>query len=989
MKFITDFHIHSKYSRATSQSLTPENLDLWAAIKGIQVMGTGDAVHPGWSAELRDKLEGAGNGLYRLRPDARILKPGLPIPARSRDTFFLLTTEISTIYKKDGAVRKVHHLCVLPDFDALEKFQTRLGRIGNIASDGRPILGLDSQHLLEILLECSPDAYLIPAHIWTPWFSVLGSKSGFDRIEDCYGDLTEHVFALETGLSSDPTMNRMCSFLDSFRLVSNSDAHSLEKLGREANIFDTALSYHGILNALKYDRGFLGTIEFFPNEGKYHYDGHRDCKVCWDPAQTLKHQGICPVCSRPVTVGVMNRVAQLADRKMGAHTPHQQTFTSITPLADLIAEILGTSTTSRKVQTEYFRLIERIGSEFYILLDATADELTSRASDIFAEGIRRLRAGHVHLKHGYDGEFGRITVFTAGELKRIGKHAIAFEAAKPAAPLAQTGSLFDIDGFQTQLREQAEQKPIPAPTPEQVFNDGQQRAIQHTGGPCLVVAGPGSGKTYVLTQRIAHLVTAGNIPADRILAMTFSNKAAEEIQHRLIQLLPNQALTIQTFHAFGLAILKTHAPLLGRTSEFSLMDPEVRQSLDDTLNADQLQAYKQQHNCFDLDDLITQPLFIFNNHPEVLHHYREKFTHIFVDEFQDLNDDQYAMLCLLSASGRTPIFAIGDPDQAIYGFRGANANLTDAFRNDFPLHTEITLPYSYRCPAPVLNTASLVLDHPQRINSLHREGEPVHLRQYQADTSEARDIAATIEKLMGGVSSYSLNSGNSDGQAELTSFAEVAILCRSHFMFAPIERALGKRGIPVQVIGQTPFYRQEPLKTFLTEFSQTLQDQYLSERLPTLLDIRLRELTLPEIQKKMIIDMSRPFADQPVEFFRSLQLRSGIDLYDPRAEAVTLMTLHAAKGLEFDTIFIPGLENKLLPFELFGALTSDALAEEARLLYVGMTRSKHRLFLSHAGLRQYKSRTLRENKSCLLDRLDAARLIIEKEEPVQYQMNLF
>jgi DNA helicase-2/ATP-dependent DNA helicase PcrA len=338
MRFVADLHIHSHFSISTSRELTPERLEAWARRKGIQVVGTGDATHPGWLSELKESLEPAEEGLYRLRAEAAAASPGAPLPpeyqGRVLPPRFLLSAEVCTIYRRGDRTRKVHHLILLPGLAAAESLQRRLERVGSLVSDGRPVLGLDAQRLLEIVLESCPGSCFIPAHIWTPWFSALGDKSGFDSIEECYGELAGEIYAVETGLSSDPPMNWACSFLDRFALVSNSDAHSPEKLGREANLFDTELSYPAIIAALKTGaiadgsssasagsstpRGFLGTIEFFPQEGKYHYDGHRKCGVRWEPRQTLEKGGLCPVCGKPVTVGVLHRVAQLADRGMDA-----------------------------------------------------------------------------------------------------------------------------------------------------------------------------------------------------------------------------------------------------------------------------------------------------------------------------------------------------------------------------------------------------------------------------------------------------------------------------------------------------------------------------------------------------------------------------------------------------------------------------------------------------------------------------------------------
>jgi DNA helicase-2/ATP-dependent DNA helicase PcrA len=318
VRFHADLHIHSKYSRACSKDCDLEHLSWWARRKGITLVGTGDFTHPAWFEHLRENLVPTEPGLFRLREDLdRDITRRLPPSVAAGDIRFMLSVEISTIYKRDEHTRKVHHLVYVPDFDAAAEFNRRLGRIGNLGSDGRPILGLDSRDLLEITLECGDGAYLVPAHVWTPWFAVLGSKSGFDAIEDCYVDLADHIFALETGLSSDPLMNWRISGLDRYRLVSNSDAHSPPMLGREATVFDTDLDYFAIRRALETGAGHAGSIEFFPEEGKYHVDGHRKCGVRMEPQETREHGGTCPECGKPLTVGVLSRVEELADRPEG------------------------------------------------------------------------------------------------------------------------------------------------------------------------------------------------------------------------------------------------------------------------------------------------------------------------------------------------------------------------------------------------------------------------------------------------------------------------------------------------------------------------------------------------------------------------------------------------------------------------------------------------------------------------------------------------
>ena len=409
MKFVADFHIHSRYSIATSSQLVPEMLDLWGRKKGITIVGTGDAVHPEWCSELKEKLTSAEDGLFSLKK--KYLHPEVQCFNNGIDVRFILTTEISCIYKKDGRVRKVHNIIVAPSFAAIDKIAAQLGKIGNIHSDGRPILGLHSRDLLEIVISADEDAFVIPAHIWTPWFSVLGSKSGFDSIEECYGDLSNYIFAIETGLSSDPPMNWQCSFLDKYSLVSNSDAHSPQNLGREANIFDTPLSYYEVVKALKRkNKGFIGTIEYFPEEGKYHFDGHRKCGICWEPEETRKRNGVCTVCGKAVTVGVSNRIGELANRFLEADRLERRGYYSLTPLKNILSEIHGVGPESKKVSVAYDQIIKKAGTEFAVLLDKTISELML-IDVLLAEGVKRLRNGSISLVPGYDGVFGSVKVF--------------------------------------------------------------------------------------------------------------------------------------------------------------------------------------------------------------------------------------------------------------------------------------------------------------------------------------------------------------------------------------------------------------------------------------------------------------------------------------------------------------------------------------------------------------------------------------------------
>ena len=408
MKMIADLHIHSRFSMATSKEGTPENLDFWARKKGISLIGTGDFTHPVWRKELRERLVPEENGLYRLREEY-VKEESRKFPGEG--TRFVVSGEISSIYKKNGKTRKVHNVILLPSLEAADTMAQRLEKIGNIHSDGRPILGLDSHDLLEMMLDVCPDGILIPAHIWTPHFSVLGAKSGFDSVEECFEELTPYVHALETGLSSDPAMNWRISKLDRYQLVSNSDAHSPSKLGREANLLDIDCSYEGLYQAIQTGKGLEGTVEFFPEEGKYHFDGHRKCGVSLSPVEAERLGGICPVCGKKLTMGVDHRVEQLADREEGFVKKDGKKYESLVPLPEVVAACMGYSTASKKVQGCFEQMMQTLGTEFDILRNVPAEDIKSCAGERIAEGIENVRTGNVKRIPGYDGEYGKIQLF--------------------------------------------------------------------------------------------------------------------------------------------------------------------------------------------------------------------------------------------------------------------------------------------------------------------------------------------------------------------------------------------------------------------------------------------------------------------------------------------------------------------------------------------------------------------------------------------------
>lgn len=406
MRIIADLHIHSRYSRATSPDMNLDTIAMWARLKGIDIVGTGDFTHPRHFASIEERLKEAEHGLYELKDSKE------KNPAR-----FMLSAEVSNIYKQDGKTRKIHCLIFAPSIKTAKKINSVLARLGNIASDGRPIFGFSAKDLLKITLDASEDAMLVPAHAWTPWFSIFGSKSGFDSIEECFGELSPHIRAIETGLSSDQQMNQRLSSLDNITLISNSDAHSPQKLGREANVFDSSMDYREIIDILrkKDKKRFLFTIEFFPEEGKYHYDGHRECGVCMSPEETKKARGICPVCNKGLTVGVLNRVAGLADRPAHFSNPDAIPQKELVPLQEILSESLDCGVASAKIQREYKRLTSIAGSEFRLLLDMPEAELRTIAGDKTAEAVIKVRNGDLKILPGYDGEYGKVKIFNGVE----------------------------------------------------------------------------------------------------------------------------------------------------------------------------------------------------------------------------------------------------------------------------------------------------------------------------------------------------------------------------------------------------------------------------------------------------------------------------------------------------------------------------------------------------------------------------------------------
>jgi len=459
MKFVADLHLHSKYSRAVSQDMVLSKMAEWAKMKGINVLATGDFTHPFWFEQLKNELEETSTGLFRLKTnDKRLMQKNqasdVSQSALDKEVYFLLSCEISSIYSQGGKGRRIHTLVFFPSLKSVEKFNSTLIKKGaNLRSDGRPIVGMPARDLAQIAFEADEKALVIPAHVWTPWFSLFGSMSGFDSVEECFGDMAKYIYGIETGLSSDPAMNWRVEDLDSRAILSFSDAHSLEKMGREATVFEAEeMSYGSIYDAIRllgnWDAGVLGkkessnpetkkpsnrskiafTIEFHPEEGKYHYTGHRDCNFSQNVAQTKKNGDICPVCKRKLTVGVEHRVEDLATRNTKHETRNingvnwnfadgmtRSPFVSLVPLAEIIAEVEGSAIKTKKVFDQYSALVNGIGSEFSVLLKASPDELRQYASAKVVEGIEKVRRGDIKIDPGYDGKFGEVQIWEDGQ----------------------------------------------------------------------------------------------------------------------------------------------------------------------------------------------------------------------------------------------------------------------------------------------------------------------------------------------------------------------------------------------------------------------------------------------------------------------------------------------------------------------------------------------------------------------------------------------
>lgn len=1077
MQYIADIHLHSRFARATSKTLNPENLYRWSLIKGLTVVGTGDFTHPVWFEELRDQLEPAEEGLYQLRSDLRRgIDAELP-PACRGQMRFVLSVEISLIYKKNDKTRKIHHVVTMPSFDAVARLNARLGAIGNLKSDGRPILGLDSRDLVEICLEACDEVLFIPAHIWTPHFAVLGASSGFDTLEECFEDMLPHIFAVETGLSSDPLMNWRLSMLDNYAIVSNSDAHSPQKLAREATCFNTELSFRGMYNALK-DRDparFTGTLEFYPEEGKYHFDGHRKCDICWKPVQTLDADGICPVCGRKLTIGVLHRVEKLADRAEGDRPDVTMPFENLIPLPEIIGSVLQVGPTSKRVQTVYEQMLSTHGAELKILRELPIAEIAKTGDPLIAEGIRRMREGTVHIAPGYDGVYGKIQVFSDEDRALLSGQESLFHipATEPSKEKAENPS-------QYKSTKTAIVKDTPFTLPPSHFtllSPHQQTAVTMHKGPIIVTAGPGTGKTRVLTHRVIDLIQNRGVSPASVMAVTFTNRASTEMWERIVSLSSGGEelvpMRVGTFHRLSLDLLREYAPeRLGAIADRGearavlqevIADIDTEMSVDDALS--QISLCKAQGQKIpDIADTELQTIYTNYQHRlttyglmdfddillvlhdvlcgDILRTVQARFTHILVDEFQDVNAVQYALIQKLAGDG-SGLFIIGDPDQAIYGFRGASAEYFEQLKTDFPETNEVILQHTFRSTPQIISAASSLLGG-RSYDPARENGPNLRAVSTPGETGEGIAIVDEITRMVGGAD---LLQANEEGKRSLDDFA---ILFRTGRQADALETCFLQAGIPYRVVGQKNYLEAASVQHALSFFKCVLRDD-ISSALTTrdiidLLSIpafdpgrearaairrqtqntalsdtvqekwdaameavdRFRNEVSHLSPSELIAKWTEEFAtSDDIDIERLSLLAQGVDsiaeLLDiitlgqdgdfvrrgkiARPEAVTLMTLHASKGLEFPVVFICGVEEGLIPH------AEADIEEEKRLFFVGITRGQDEVILTHARSRRRFGERIAPEISRFVadipeDIIDFVDLRTERRKPAE-QLSLF
>ncbi|MGM0419083.1 MAG: UvrD-helicase domain-containing protein, partial [Thermodesulfobacteriota bacterium] len=1040
-----------------------ENNYISAAKKGINVIATGDFTHPQWFDELEEKLYEVDNsGLFRLKKDIEDnLKQYIPESASS-DIRFMLQSEISSIYKKNGVVRKIHNLLYFPSLESVKKFNSRLDLIGNIKSDGRPILGLDSRDLLEIALETDERAFLVPAHIWTPWFSLFGSKSGFNKLEECFEDLSSEIFALETGLSSDPEMNFLISDLDKYSLISNSDAHSPAKLGREVNIFDCELSFYEIKNALKYKdlKKFKGTFEFFPEEGKYHYDGHRKCNVCLSPGDSLKYKGLCPLCGKPLTLGVLYRIIELSDRTdVDEIKKISAPYYSLVPLTDILSEILGVGPNTKKVKSAYEKITSITGSEFNALWWSEKDELENANIPFLSEAVERVRKKELFINPGYDGEFGKIKIFDENELKKSlvkGQKSFFneqnYEKFKKNKRAEQ-----DISGAKKLFTQKASDNLKQKNNHEKKFNKEQAQAIESDAKNIIVTAGPGTGKTTCLTSRVFHLIENKKSDPEKILALTFTIKAANEMKDRINEKKYQNSPFIGTFHSFALnfsgndqtviidedtkkifikkiiketGINKTPSELL-RYISLKKQSVSFLNQKDSTYPdlIDKYENLKKSHNFSDYDDILLNFYEKLEDN-NFLNTVKKRFDHILIDEYQDINEIQYEIIKKLKDSDKS-IFAIGDPDQSVYGFRGGLKDLEKSFKNDFENLKVFKLRQNYRSSKTITDASFYIIRNfgdkksEDRIYSEITGEKYINIIKSENQNKQSLYIADEIQNLVGGTDHQRMNKLNFK-ESSGYSFEDIAVLCRTKKETDLISLVLEKNSIPHNKINEKNLTEEKAFKKLFSYLKMIVKEPDISDYIlnPFGAKIKTDDLDNPEkcislIQDKLLFfkeniknkklpdiieyiinntDM-KEFADDYNfiikseylvkksnsfeninDFLNYIKLNKISDI-DFSEEKVSIMTIHSAKGLEFPVVFIPNCVEGNIPFIKNGSSDID---EERRIFYVAVTRAGKKLYLLKPEETQIFGKKTKTTQSSFLKDLEKD---IIKEKTIKTQKN--
>jgi len=805
---------------ATSKFLVPEYMAMWAKRKGVAVVGTGDFTHPLWLSELKQKLSDAGNGLFTLLPQFELNQSSVH---SQNQLHFMLTAELNCIYKENNKYRKVHHILLAPNFASVEKFNHALSHHSNLQADGRPIVKLSSKHLLELMLNISDEMMLVPAHIWTPWFSVLGSKSGYSNLEECFGELTKYVYAVETGLSSDFAMNRKVDFLNTKTLLSNSDAHSPEKIGRNATIFNTEVSYNGIANAIKQNDNELlaGTIDNFPHEGKYYFDGHRNCNVKFHPNETANQKGVCPICNKKLTIGVFNTINCVSNQSI--HSPNQNKVPNIVPLDEILAEIAGVGTNSKMVEKTYIEVTEKLGTELNILLDKPISDIQNTGYEKLAQAIDNMRNQKVSICEGYDGKFGSVkllqngaeekkSIFIPDKIKR--KHTNFFELPE-------------------------KEKVIPNLPLEIELTDEQKSAVEYSKGCTVISGGKFSGKTEVVLRRCARLINSGIAP-ERILFILPNLKSANYIRQRLSHLIPNHsAANLIEMGALTLIceqFLSEYSDNVGISSNFLIIDNSDKlEILSEIFNCDKLKAqtiaqriskvkrlfytvtdlthsshkselrkyerYLKQNQLIDRDDLIFKTYKLLIKNKKILHTFTEKYDWIFIDDYQSFTISAHLLINLL--------------------IRSNSKGLTIATRNNAPpndntsqqsIENQFTDAYHIFLSKQFGQSEAIQLFHNQmrqkRFLNSRAETEGANgmylICSHDPDT-EAKHIADTIfgHKKMGtSVNVYQ-------------NIFDTVIYYRSKTSLIGLTKFLEINNIGYQTFENTPFFEQVPIKSII------------------------------------------------------------------------------------------------------------------------------------------------------------------------------